>query len=295
MVLPMVCAAAMKASPKSPWRSAGRICAENAAVHAIGQDGFQAVAHFQAAATVADSQQQQDAFVLAFLAHAPGAKDGVGDILDGLAFQGGDGDQGHLGAGGLLHGGAVGFQLAFSFGVDDAGEIADVALRVAGPSSPPPSRRSCTMPARTPSRNHLVMLKFQCTTQSPVDSPAVRLVEWIFTGTSSNGKTADSGSAYRGSNPCVPANPPYAFEPQLRYDGRVDELRRITVNPSVMGGKPCIRGMRVTVGMIVEAMAGGRSVPDLLADFPYLEEEDIREALSYAARLAQGREIRLAS
>ncbi len=61
-----------------------------------------------------------------------------------------------------------------------------------------------------------------------------------------------------------------------------------------MGGKPCIRGTRVTVGMIVEAIAAGRSVPDLLADFPYLEEEDIREALSYAARLAQGREIRLA-
>jgi uncharacterized protein (DUF433 family) len=61
-----------------------------------------------------------------------------------------------------------------------------------------------------------------------------------------------------------------------------------------MGGKPCIRGMRVTVGMIVEAIAAGRSVPDLLADFPYLEEEDIREALSYAACLAQGREIRLA-
>jgi len=62
-----------------------------------------------------------------------------------------------------------------------------------------------------------------------------------------------------------------------------------------MGGKPRIRGMRVTVGMIVEAIAVGRSVPDLLADFPYIEEDDIREALSYAARLAQGREIQLAS
>ncbi len=62
-----------------------------------------------------------------------------------------------------------------------------------------------------------------------------------------------------------------------------------------MGGKPCIRGMRVTVGMIVEAIAAGRSVPNLLADFPYLEEEDIRKALFYAARLAQGSEIRLAS
>jgi uncharacterized protein (DUF433 family) len=75
----------------------------------------------------------------------------------------------------------------------------------------------------------------------------------------------------------------------------VNDFRRITVDPMVMGGKACVRGMRVTVGMIVEAIAAGRSVPELLTDFPYLEEEDIREALSYAARLAQGREIRLAS
>ena len=67
------------------------------------------------------------------------------------------------------------------------------------------------------------------------------------------------------------------------------------MDPEVMGGKPCIRGMRVTVGMIVEAFAAGRSVSDLLNDFPYLEEPDIREALAFAARLAQGYEIRLAS
>jgi uncharacterized protein (DUF433 family) len=67
------------------------------------------------------------------------------------------------------------------------------------------------------------------------------------------------------------------------------------MNPDVMGGKPCIRGMRVTVGMIVEALAAGRTVTDLLADFPYLEEQDIREALAFAARLAQGHEIPLAS
>ena len=53
--------------------------------------------------------------------------------------------------------------------------------------------------------------------------------------------------------------------------------------------------MRVTVGMIVEALAAGRTVADLLADFPYLEEQDIREALAFAARLAQGHEIQLAS
>ncbi len=61
-----------------------------------------------------------------------------------------------------------------------------------------------------------------------------------------------------------------------------------------MGGKPCIRGMRVTVGMIVEAMAAGRTIEQLLADFPYLEEPDIGEAPTFAARPAQGHDIRLA-
>lgn len=81
----------------------------------------------------------------------------------------------------------------------------------------------------------------------------------------------------------------------LRYDEDVQELRRITVDPAIMQGKACIRGMRVTVGMIVESIAAGRSIAELLADFPYLEEQDIREALAYAAGLAQGRDIRLAS
>jgi uncharacterized protein (DUF433 family) len=75
----------------------------------------------------------------------------------------------------------------------------------------------------------------------------------------------------------------------------VQQLDRITMDPEVMGGKPCIRGMRVTVGMIVEALAAGRTIEQLLADFPYIEEPDIREALAFAARLAQGHEIRLAS
>lgn len=67
------------------------------------------------------------------------------------------------------------------------------------------------------------------------------------------------------------------------------------MDPEVMGGKPCIRGMRVTVGMIVEALSAGRTIEELLTDFPYLEEPDIREALAFAAKLAQGHEIRLAS
>ena len=51
-----------------------------------------------------------------------------------------------------------------------------------------------------------------------------------------------------------------------------------------MGGKPCIRGMRVTVGMIVEALSAGRAAADFLNDFPYLEERDILEALGFAAQ-----------
>jgi uncharacterized protein (DUF433 family) len=81
----------------------------------------------------------------------------------------------------------------------------------------------------------------------------------------------------------------------VRYHDDVQQLSRITMDPDVMGGKPCIRGMRVTVGMIVEALSAGRTIEQLLADFPYLEEADIRDALAFAARLAQGHEIRLAS
>jgi uncharacterized protein (DUF433 family) len=75
----------------------------------------------------------------------------------------------------------------------------------------------------------------------------------------------------------------------------VQQLQRITIDPEVMGGKPCIRGMRVTVGMIVEALSAGRTIEQLLADFPYLDEQDIRAALAFAAHLAQGYDIRIAS
>jgi uncharacterized protein (DUF433 family) len=71
----------------------------------------------------------------------------------------------------------------------------------------------------------------------------------------------------------------------------MSDFSRITQDPQVMGGKPCIRGMRVTVGMIVGQIGAGRSVEDLLADYPYLEREDILEALRYAAWRAQEREV----
>jgi uncharacterized protein (DUF433 family) len=60
-------------------------------------------------------------------------------------------------------------------------------------------------------------------------------------------------------------------------------LTRITFDSKIMGGKPCIRGMRVTVGMIVGLIASGHSFEDILGAYPYLEEEDLREALRYAA------------
>jgi len=60
-------------------------------------------------------------------------------------------------------------------------------------------------------------------------------------------------------------------------------LDRITFNAEVMGGKPCLRGMRVTVGTIVGLIASGCTVEEILADYPYLEAEDITAALTYAA------------
>jgi len=60
-----------------------------------------------------------------------------------------------------------------------------------------------------------------------------------------------------------------------------------------MGGKACIRGMRVTVGMIVGQIGAGRTIEDLLIDYPYLEREDILQALRYAAWLAEEREATL--
>ena len=68
-------------------------------------------------------------------------------------------------------------------------------------------------------------------------------------------------------------------------------LSRITVDPEVMGGKPCIRGMRVTVGMLVGLVASGHSTVEILEAYPYLEEEDIREALTYAAWRTQEVEV----
>ena len=70
-------------------------------------------------------------------------------------------------------------------------------------------------------------------------------------------------------------------------------LSRITFDPRVMGGRPCIRGMRVTVGMIVGLMASGQGKEDILKLYPYLEPNDIDEALAYAAWRAEEIEVPL--
>ncbi|MBI3127104.1 MAG: DUF433 domain-containing protein [Candidatus Tectomicrobia bacterium] len=71
------------------------------------------------------------------------------------------------------------------------------------------------------------------------------------------------------------------------------DLTRITADPQVMGGKPCIRGLRVTVGTIVGLMAAGHSKEEILRLYPYLEEPDIAEALAYAAWRAEEIEVQL--
>jgi uncharacterized protein (DUF433 family) len=70
-------------------------------------------------------------------------------------------------------------------------------------------------------------------------------------------------------------------------------LERITIDPAVMGGKPCLRGMRVTVGLITGLVASGASFEEILQLYPYLEEDDIKAALTYAAWRAEEREVAL--
>jgi uncharacterized protein (DUF433 family) len=72
-------------------------------------------------------------------------------------------------------------------------------------------------------------------------------------------------------------------------------LKRITFDPAVMGGRPCIRGLRVTVGTVVGLLASGHSREEILNLYPYLEPEDIDEALAYAAWRVEEAEVPLES
>ena len=71
------------------------------------------------------------------------------------------------------------------------------------------------------------------------------------------------------------------------------QLTRITLEPAVMGGKACIRGLRVTVGMVAGLLAAGHSREEILKAYPYLESEDIDQALTYAAWRVDEREVPL--
>lgn len=75
----------------------------------------------------------------------------------------------------------------------------------------------------------------------------------------------------------------------------MDTIDRITHDPAQMEGRACIRGMRVTVGMIVGQIGAGRTIDALLEDYPYLEREDVLQALRYAAWLAEERELPLSA
>jgi uncharacterized protein (DUF433 family) len=72
------------------------------------------------------------------------------------------------------------------------------------------------------------------------------------------------------------------------------QFPRITMDPAVIGGKACIRGLRVTVGMVVGLLASGRSRAEILKAYPYLELDDIDQALAYAAWRVEEREVDLA-
>ncbi len=73
------------------------------------------------------------------------------------------------------------------------------------------------------------------------------------------------------------------------------EIERITFDPAVMGGKPCIRGMRVTAGMILGLIASGAGRGQILELYPYLEDSDLDAALAYGAWRAEERELPLAT
>ena len=67
----------------------------------------------------------------------------------------------------------------------------------------------------------------------------------------------------------------------------MNQFNRITFDPNMMGGRACIRGMRVTVSLVLNLISNGMTTEQIMADYPYLEDEDIRQSLQYAAWLAE--------
>jgi uncharacterized protein (DUF433 family) len=75
--------------------------------------------------------------------------------------------------------------------------------------------------------------------------------------------------------------------------GTDELLNRITIDPAVCGGKPCVRGHRIWVSLILGMLADGRTIDELLGDYPQLEEADVRACMAYGAKLAEGRYVDL--
>jgi uncharacterized protein (DUF433 family) len=72
---------------------------------------------------------------------------------------------------------------------------------------------------------------------------------------------------------------------------QVSRLDRITVDPAIAHGKPVVRGMRMPVQTILELLASGMTFDDVLADFPYLERDDLLAALEYGALASSGQQV----
>ena len=87
----------------------------------------------------------------------------------------------------------------------------------------------------------------------------------------------------------------FGAKPSARTGGREMPFSRITVDPKQMGGVPCIRRLRIPVATLVDMVAEGMPMADILSAYPDLEEEDVREALRYAAEAVRERELPLLS
>jgi len=86
---------------------------------------------------------------------------------------------------------------------------------------------------------------------------------------------------------------PHVVRMMRTREAAMNQLSRITFDPAVMGGKACIRGLRVAVGTVIGLLAAGRSREEILRAYPYLEPDDIDEALAYAAWRLEEREFPL--
>jgi len=71
----------------------------------------------------------------------------------------------------------------------------------------------------------------------------------------------------------------------------MEKFDRITIDPQIMGGQPCIRGLRIPVSLIIKLIAGGKSTEEILEEYPELEEEDIKQALKFAAWMVSEKQL----